>query len=151
MSQRQYVRITEDEMDAFLDDFAVYEKHVPADANEIAYDLPLPKDELVLRVWSSIESGSGDGRGCGDDAIRAVIWDVDEGVPIGGREKTLRIETWRKNLLDKIEDLMRRWREFDHECPKCGARMVFRDGQGYDPFFGCSRYPECDGTRQFGE
>lgn len=29
-------------------------------------------------------------------------------------------------------------------CPKCGAPMVQRRGR-YGPFYGCSRYPECDG------
>jgi DNA topoisomerase-1 len=29
-------------------------------------------------------------------------------------------------------------------CPKCGAPMVLRRGR-YGPFYGCSRYPDCDG------
>ena len=31
-------------------------------------------------------------------------------------------------------------------CPKCGARMVKRNGR-YGPFYGCSNYPRCRGTR----
>lgn len=31
-------------------------------------------------------------------------------------------------------------------CPYCGAPMVLRNGK-YGPFYGCSRYPECYGTR----
>jgi very-short-patch-repair endonuclease len=31
-------------------------------------------------------------------------------------------------------------------CPKCGSRMVLRNGR-YGPFFGCSKYPYCRGTR----
>lgn len=30
-------------------------------------------------------------------------------------------------------------------CPKCGANMVLRTGK-YGQFFGCVRYPKCDGT-----
>lgn len=31
-------------------------------------------------------------------------------------------------------------------CPECGSEMVERYGQ-YGRFMGCSRYPECKGTR----
>lgn len=33
-------------------------------------------------------------------------------------------------------------------CPKCGAGMVKRSGQ-YGDFWGCSRYPNCRGTRPY--
>lgn len=36
-------------------------------------------------------------------------------------------------------------------CPTCGKRMVLRrpkaGGKQFRPFFGCSTWPECDGTR----
>ncbi|KGE20073.1 topoisomerase DNA-binding C4 zinc finger domain-containing protein [Paenibacillus wynnii] len=35
------------------------------------------------------------------------------------------------------------------KCPKCNAPMVFREGS--PDFYGCSRYPECRGTRQLNE
>ena len=31
-------------------------------------------------------------------------------------------------------------------CPKCGSRMVLRNGR-YGPFYGCSKFPYCRGTR----
>ncbi|MER3472449.1 MAG: type I DNA topoisomerase [Armatimonadota bacterium] len=34
--------------------------------------------------------------------------------------------------------------ETEHLCPKCGSKMVVRQGR-YGKFLGCSRYPECDG------
>lgn len=33
-----------------------------------------------------------------------------------------------------------------HYCPKCGARMVRRNGR-YGAFYGCTNYPRCRGTR----
>ncbi|HAZ61993.1 MAG TPA: type I DNA topoisomerase, partial [Armatimonadetes bacterium] len=39
--------------------------------------------------------------------------------------------------------------ETEHECPKCGAKMLERQGR-YGPFLGCSRYPECDGIVNLG-
>lgn len=36
-------------------------------------------------------------------------------------------------------------------CPECGAKMTLRrpkpEGKQFDPFWGCSRYPDCRGTR----
>ena len=36
--------------------------------------------------------------------------------------------------------------EDDIYCPKCGAKMVRRNGK-YGPFYGCTNYPRCKGTR----
>lgn len=155
-SGRQYQNVTEGEFDGFMDSLANYEKQVPSGASEIVYDVPLPADNLVVRVWSTLVGGHG--RGKGKDAIRAVIWDTDEDRPVGGREKTLRIaptasnpEGWKGNLRPKIQDLVRNWREFDKECPECGRRMVVRDGQGYDPFWGCTGYSidACSNTEPY--
>ncbi|NUP98604.1 MAG: type I DNA topoisomerase [Armatimonadetes bacterium] len=33
--------------------------------------------------------------------------------------------------------------ETEHDCPKCGAKMLLREGR-YGQFLGCSRYPDCD-------
>jgi len=39
-------------------------------------------------------------------------------------------------------------------CPLCGARMVLRkpkSNDSWDPFWGCSQYPDCDETVDIGE
>lgn len=36
-------------------------------------------------------------------------------------------------------------RRTDLECGECGAPMTLR-GSKYGPFYGCSRYPACEGT-----
>ena len=40
-------------------------------------------------------------------------------------------------------------------CPDCGAQMALRrpkrDKSQFDPFWGCSQYPECRGTRDIRE
>jgi len=39
-------------------------------------------------------------------------------------------------------------------CPECGAKMVLRRpglGASWKPFWGCSQYPDCTGTRQVEE
>ena len=35
----------------------------------------------------------------------------------------------------------------EDKCPKCGSPMYLREGK-YGKFYGCSRYPECNGTRK---
>ena len=37
----------------------------------------------------------------------------------------------------------------DEFCPECGGIMILRsprDGQSYDPFYGCRDFPDCKGT-----
>ena len=39
-------------------------------------------------------------------------------------------------------------------CPECGAKMALRrpkPSQSFDPFWGCSQYPDCRGTRSVTE
>ena len=41
-------------------------------------------------------------------------------------------------------------------CPECGAKMVLRRAGlfapgKFDPFWGCSEYPDCRGTRDIGD
>jgi len=36
----------------------------------------------------------------------------------------------------------------DKTCPKCGARMVLRNGRR-GKFYGCSKFPYCKGTRSY--
>ena len=33
------------------------------------------------------------------------------------------------------------------KCPKCGMPMRRKAGRGYDPFFSCTEYPKCKGSR----
>jgi len=39
-------------------------------------------------------------------------------------------------------------RSINIKCPRCGAPMVLRSGR-YGKFYGCSRYPDCRGTRRY--
>lgn len=39
----------------------------------------------------------------------------------------------------------------DYECPDCGSPMQLRTNhRTKQPFYGCSNYPECTGTRDVG-
>ena len=39
-------------------------------------------------------------------------------------------------------------------CPNCGGRMILRvpkPKQSWKPFWGCSQYPDCEGSRNIRE
>lgn len=156
-SNRRYTNITVDEFETFLDSIAQFEQDDDADANEAVYTISLPHDELEVRIFSTINP-DGNARNCGNDAIRTVVWHTEDEVPVGGREKTLRIaptdsnpEGWKANLRPKIEDLVLNWREYyGGSCPRCGATLALRDGS-YGEFLGCTNYPDCDHTEDVDE
>lgn len=145
-TQRRYTGITREEFEQFLGNFVEFQEVDDTDAEEVVYSVNLPHDELEVRIFSTIQNGRA--RDCGSDAIRTVLWHTEEDCPVGGRVKTLRIETWRSNLRPKVEDLVLNWREAFHgHCPDCrGGVLQLRSGQ-YGDFLGCSNYPRCSHTQ----
>jgi len=145
----QYTRITEEDFDDFV--FGLVPDAEVADApgtSEKVYDLPLPADDLSIRIFSTIQAGVGRDRGA--DAIRCVVWHHGIDGPVGGRRKTLRIGTWRENLRPKVEDLYLNWRDHAHgNCPECGTGVLQerrpKQGQDWSPFLSCSNWDGGDG------
>lgn len=149
---RQFTHVRRDEFESHLSEFAVWEEVNLKGVDERVYKIPLPSEHHDVLIFSTVVGDTS--RGHGEDAIRTVLWDWEADCPVSGRRKTLRIgptesnpEGWKANLRPKVEDLMASWRDYLKECPDCGARMQYRDGHD---FFGCSRYPECEGTRNGG-
>lgn len=56
-----------------------------------------------------------------------------------------------QGFMDKMESSIKKagviGSSDDIECPKCGAKMALRKGK-YGAFYGCTRYPDCDGIRK---
>lgn len=150
VSDGKYVQPTQEEFELFLLgtrwDWDVTEE---PDAGEIVYEsrdfLP-DHDDRVVRIFSTIDKRTGKARSKGSDAIRTVIWDNNISRPIGGRTKTLRIKTWKKNLLKKLKSLDDETETYIETCDECGSFMVIRNGQ-YGEFFGCVQYPDCSNTK----
>jgi hypothetical protein len=115
---------------------------------EAVYELPLPGDDLSIRVYSTVVGDAARDRG--DDAIRCVVWSARAGL-VGGRVKTLRTPGWDDRLRNKIRDLYASWRDHDHgDCPRCGSRLVERRPKGsqdWDPFLACSAWDGGDGCQ----
>lgn len=149
---RQYTHVGRSEFESFLSEFAAWEEVDLEGVNERVYKIPLPSDDHDVLIFSTIEGENS--RGHGQDAIRTVVWDWRIDAPVSGETKTLRIgptasnpDGWKGNHLPKLKSLMLSWRDYAVDCPECGSPMVYRDGQGYDPFMGCSKYPDCEGTQ----
>jgi len=102
---------------------------------------------IVLRVYSTIDKRTGRARSKDSDAIRLVVFNRHVMRPMGGRVKTLRIETYCKNLTEKIQDIFEEYEQYVNECPECGRWMVIREGK-YGEFLGCTGYPDCDHTEE---
>jgi len=148
-SKRRYVKPTKEEFEEFLESIDL-EFHLEQDSpgQELVYDAPgvyEKEDSVVLRVYSTLDPRTEEARGKGNDAIRCVIVDTRGNYPLHGKKKTLRIETWRKNLRKKIEELSSNSGEYIKMCSECGSLMAIREGK-YGEFYGCTSYPSCDNT-----
>lgn len=99
-----------------------------------------------LRVYSSIVNGIS--RGIGEDAIRVSVWaSTPRGIiMLGGAKRVHRVENWRNNLCARLADRDEIMRPF---CPICGAPALLRKpkaGASWTPFYGCLRFPVCNGN-----
>lgn len=150
---RTYTRFNQEEFEDLLYDLPgrFYLVSTEEDPNlkftrELVYSTDeLGHDDLIIRVYSTIDERTGKARDKGDDAIRTVIWSDSLGSHITGKKKTLRIETWKKNLADKIFELLDDWQSLVLKCEDCGSWMEKRDGP-YGEFMGCTDYPDCQTT-----
>lgn len=144
MSTR-YKRITQTEFEEKLGSVAAFERVEDGESKENVYRINLPADDLEVRVYSTLERGAA--REKGSDAIRTTIYDTEHDVVVGGRTKTLRLDSWFDNLRPKLIDLVSNWRDYDYAtCPECTGRLVRREGS-HGSFLGCSNYPACSHTR----
>lgn len=156
-SDRKYERLTQEQFEELLEavepgGFRVIgteEDSNLAFTREIVYgyDLDDEEDDLWLRVYSTVDERTARARDKGEDAIRTVIWSDSISQPIAGKTKTLRIKTWRENLAPKIRELLDTWDTRVILCDECDSWMIRREGQ-YGEFYGCSKYPVCENTKQ---
>jgi hypothetical protein len=151
-TSQRFVTTTREEFEEFLAaDVPGAFTRTPG-AEEYIYASEVPAAHLRLRVFSSIDRKNDVSRAKGTDAIRTVLWDRRVSHPVGGRERTHRIGTWRTNLREKIEHLRAISPRYaiDGECPDCGSTLFVREGE-YGEFLGCASYPECDHTEALPE
>lgn len=148
-SKREFVQFDKEEFEEFLSqrgrNWVLNERQ---NAVEYVYDYPdyAPKlDNVVLRIYSTVDKRTNISRGKGNDAIRLVAVVKPTGSPVTGEKKTLRIKTWKKNLREKIEAMLDNKDELITICDECGGVMLPKEGK-YGEFLGCYNYPECNNT-----
>ena len=139
-----YTKISENEMAEFMTEHGFSPLNLPDVYEHVYGKLVLAhKPAVTLRIYTTIDTGKG-GRPCGADAIRLVLVTKDSHgdiKPIGQSQKVYRIETWRQNLLKKINS----WNEFfGPPCPKCNHHTIRRNGK-WGEFWGCVNFPDCRG------
>lgn len=144
-----YTRITEGEMDEFLEQKGFHSLDLEG-VKEKVYGKRVDRNgtPLTLRVYSTIKNGMA--RDKGSDAIRVELfkWDPKRGeaVHVGHGKRVHRIDTWRKNLGSRIKDVESL---IGPSCPDCGDMMVLRSSR-HGKFWGCSNYEKgCEGTRNY--
>jgi len=153
-SGSKYTSITKEEFDEFINSLPYdFEEKRSPNAKEYIYSLKGVVDgrqDITLQVMSTVHVDSNVSRAKGKDAIRTVLMKTSTRKPVGGRTKTLRIPTWRKNLRKKIESLVEETSKYYTDCPECDGFLVKRTGK-HGEFLGCTNYPQCDETAQVNE
>lgn len=142
----KYVQISYKEMDDFLTELGFIEIKLEGVMEKVYGKLIIEKEpKVTMRIYTSIAHGNG--RPCGSDAIRlTLVTKLKNGSvrAIGKSQKVYRIETWKSNLLKKINS----WNDyFGPPCPKCKNHTVYREGK-WGKFWGCVRFPDCGGTQK---
>jgi hypothetical protein len=116
----------------------------------------------AVRVYSSIyPQGS---KGCGEDAIRVILIDLEEENPKFRFKKVLgegkgkagrriyRTKSAMKNLEERVKDYFRH--VILNQCPKCGSLMAIRERRADGKkFLSCTKWHEtkCNGSRDIQE
>ena len=103
---------------------------------------------VSMRVYSSINP-NGEAREVGTDAIRVMLFWKNQGeiVKVGSSKRVHRVEGWKKNLQNRIEN----WtRVLGPSCHSCNAPMILRTpkkSQKWTKFYGCATWPttKCSG------
>lgn len=153
-SGKKYTEITQEEFDKHIKHLGYgFERINDKKAQEIVYESRPAihgNEDVVARVYSSIDKRSGTSRSKGSDAIRTVLFDKSINKVIGGRTRTHRIPTWKGNLRKKVESLMAETEEYVIDCDECGGWLVEREGKN-GKFYGCTNYPSCDNTEAIEE
>ena len=106
----------------------------------------------AVRVYSSVDARTMTTRDCGADAIRVVLMDLATGRALklkSGKGKAGQRIYRTKNALPTLKERCREYfiKVIREGCPKCGAVMAERAGKN-GKFLGCTKYPECNGTRK---
>ena len=105
----------------------------------------VPSDRrFAVRIYSTVDVGTGVTRQNGSDAIRVMVYDTLRNRPVTdwNVHRTTNAFT---NTKERAREAWRYVLNSKHHCT-CGCMMVERNGK-HGPFLGCTNYPKCKNTR----
>jgi len=126
---------------------------------EVVVDVVPPGGRAMVRVYTSLAVGAAEARDCGEDAVRLVVGveTPERFRPLEEGQKILRTAPRAADQPDRVGAFLARLRGEIRAaygraraipcCPECGRAMARRESK-HGPFWGCTGYPECRGTRR---
>lgn len=147
-NKSRYKQFDRNEFEECLEKASVEFEEVDYDwTKELVYEAYSENKTFTIRVYSSLDKRSGKARDKGSDAIRLVLVHTETGRPLAKQKRTNRIQTYCKNLLKKIENVVGD-KQHITLCGECSSPMVIRENSDSgDKFYGCTSYPDCRNTK----
>lgn len=151
----RYVPISESQIRSLLEgEMGFSEIQLPRTA-ELVFERQVEtksgrKYPYAVRVYSSIARG--ESRGCGEDAIRVVLVDLEssrlmkvlgEGRNSKAGRRIYRTKSALPSLKNRCRDYFRH--VLRNTCPECSSVMAIRQGPK-GKFLGCTGFPKCKHT-----
>lgn len=142
MSKSLFTLITAGEMDTVLSEAGFQKVEMTDGTKEAVYEFPHQRlPHVVVRIYTSISDLMS--RGCGEDAIRVILFDKRINKAVAKGVRTHRIVGWQDRMLQKARDLYLSVKSLK-TCCKCGMYLVERtNSKTNEKFLGCSNYPQC--------
>ena len=109
---------------------------------------------LELHIYTTVVPASDRSRGCGEDAIRIMLYDRFAGRIVSMESKVLRVvgdTTVQQRCSLRIAELMKlvaEMQEKDLFCKKCGSERAHleekKNSKTGETFWGCATFPRCN-------
>jgi len=147
----QYVRISSEDMDSFMNALGFRELSREArglTVKEKVFERPF--HEGRIRVYSSVEDRPGRlaaGRKMGRDAIRVQYW-IDD-TKVFGAKRVHRVVNWRRNMLNRVYEIEDMFGHRPVPRDSSGNLMVVRTSKQGKKFWGSRDFPRTKDTRRF--
>ncbi len=146
-----YVRISDEEMDSFMNALGFRELSREARGRTVKEKVfERPFHEGRIRVYSSVEDRPGRlaaGRKMGRDAIRVQYW-VDD-TKVFGAKRVHRVVNWRRNMLNRVYEIEDMFGHRPVPRDSSGEPMVIRTSKEGKKFWGSRNFPRNKDTRRF--
>ena len=139
MSTRQgtHTTITKSEFESFLEEHTEFNAIPTASDSQIIYEIDLPKDNLAVRILSTIERNVS--RPYAQDSIKIMLWHRGAQTVVGEKKRAYRVDGWKSNIQEKIEDLVANYRNHVFGwCDECGDACIKSEIGPFKTYLDCA-------------